>query len=144
MIKKVFCIDDDLMTLKLLDFKIKSSFFGEQIFKFNKAEEALGWLKEKTEHHLFGSAISYPLLIFLDLNLPELNGWQFLDKFTKDYLSAFPGSKVIILSSSVNHQDFRQARNYEIVIDFICKPLRTQDIIKLKENFFLRPFFKEK
>lgn len=139
MIKQVLCIDDDLITLKLLEFNIKSQFFAGQVFKFSGAEDALVWLQNNAPST--PGKESFGLVVFLDLSLPGLNGWQFLNLFLRDHLASFPESKVVILSASVSDEDLLKAKDYGIVIDFIPKPMRANDIQRLKENVALKRYF---
>ncbi len=56
--------------------------------------------------------------IFLDLNMPEMTGWEFLDNLkTKKYCP-----KIVILTSSTSELDVLKAKNYPCVIDYITKP----------------------
>jgi len=66
---------------------------------------------------------SLPDLILLDINMPVLDGWQFMDEFVK--LSPLIKKKitVYIVSSSIDEEDFKKARTYEQVSDFIIKPV---------------------
>jgi len=73
-----------------------------------------------------------PDIILLDINMPVMNGWEFLDEFTR--LKIDPESKcaIFVLSSSVFSEDINRAREYPEVKDFICKPL---DGTKIRELF---------
>ena len=72
----------------------------------------------------------YPHLIFLDLNMPVMNGWEFLDEFVNSLLPKFPDTKVVILSSSANPVDKEKAKLYPIIIGYISKPI-TADLLKM-------------
>jgi CheY-like chemotaxis protein len=66
-----------------------------------------------------------PEYIFLDLNMPDMNGWQFLDKMAEQGIP----NKVIILSSSVSAIDEARAKQYKNVVAFIQKPTRKESLI---------------
>ncbi len=70
---------------------------------------------------------SNPDLILLDLNMPEINGWEFIDQFRK-IKKAIP---VIILTSSVNYSDYNKSKQYSEVVDYIDKPLNKLKIEKI-------------
>ena len=67
-----------------------------------------------------------PELIFLDLNMPELNGWEFLETFSK--ISALTGqrTKVYIITSSIDKNDREKAYTYPCVKGFHSKPLSNE------------------
>lgn len=140
MLKKVFCIDDDLLTLKLIDYSIKNTFFAEKIIKFSKAIEAINYLGLCITENL-SDATTPPQLIFLDINMPQMNGWAFLDEFDKVYVNRLPEIKIVLLSSTVNPEDSRLAGNYPFIIDFIFKPLKNQDLSRLKAHPALSTYF---
>jgi CheY-like chemotaxis protein len=75
---------------------------------------------------------SLPDYILLDINMPIMNGWEFLDEYRR--LNIDPGgkSKIFIISSSVFSNDINKSRSYPLVKDFISKPL---NIDKVKDLF---------
>ena len=64
-----------------------------------------------------------PDFIFLDINMPMMNGFQFLDNLSDQLIEFLHSSKVVMLSSSVDPRDIEKAKHYPIVKDFISKPL---------------------
>lgn len=115
----IFLVDDDpinnLINKRLLG-KVDIS---NNIFIFQDGEDALNQIQDLS--------IEDSVLILLDINMPVLNGWEFLDK----YLEFFPlrKDKIIILSSSIDFLDRQKSQEFRIVSDFIEKPL-TLDKIK--------------
>lgn len=61
----------------------------------------------------------HDVLLFLDLNMPEMNGWEFMDLLLE--INAYP--KIIILTSSTSELDREKAKNYHFVVDYVIKPL---------------------
>lgn len=114
----IFLVDDDpinnLINRRILD-KIG---IGEFIEEFVSAQEALEKIKQLPKKD--------SLLIFLDINMPVLNGWEFLEK----YSALFPERKdrIVILSSSIDYQDRQKAFEYPIVSGFLEKPLSLEKI----------------
>ncbi|MGO4912803.1 response regulator [Leeuwenhoekiella sp. W20_SRS_FM14] len=74
-----------------------------------------------------------PDVIFLDLNMPVVNGWKFLDSLTE----AKNFTKVVILTSSTSEIDREKAQNYTQVIDFLIKPLTKDIMLSLKSKLNL-------
>ena len=75
-----------------------------------------------------------PDYILLDINMPIMNGWEFLDEYTRLNLDPLGKSKIFIISSSVFSNDINRARSYPLVKSFISKPLSVEKIKELFES----------
>src|ERR1700722_10929740 len=73
-----------------------------------------------------------PDYILLDINMPIMNGWEFLDEYKRLNIDHVGKCKIFIISSSVFSNDINKARSYPLVKDFISKPLSVE---KIKEMF---------
>ena len=73
-----------------------------------------------------------PDYILLDINMPLMNGWEFLDEYERLHIDPNGKSKIFIISSSVFSNDINKAKSYPLVKDFISKPLNVE---KIKELF---------
>jgi CheY-like chemotaxis protein len=71
-----------------------------------------------------------PDYILLDINMPIMNGWEFLDEYERLNLGKSGKTKIFIISSSVFNNDINKAKSYSLVKDFISKPL---SVDKIKE-----------
>jgi len=98
--------------------------FSNQLLLYKSAEEALQWLE--------GDGDSPPDIIFLDLNMPEIDGFSFLKNFLNLPEKIKLKSKIVVLTSSNNEKDREQAFSFNNVIQFITKPLKQTDIEELK------------
>ena len=78
-----------------------------------------------------------PDYILLDINMPIMNGWEFLDEYKRLNIDPLGKSKIYIISSSVFSNDINKARSYPLVKDFISKPLNVE---KIKELFGVNEF----
>ncbi len=142
MIKRVFCIDDDQITLTLCDLVIKKAAFADEVLVAKNGKAGLAFFSEYFANRKNNnSKDEAPLIIFLDLNMPVMNGWDFLEDYLMKYSDRIPETKVVILSSTVNPEDFSRANQYEIVIDFINKPLTIEGLEELKQNEYLGQYF---
>ena len=141
MINKVLCIDDDQITLVLCDMVIKKAGFAKEVITANNGKEGISWFSNYFSKNNNTADKQPPAVIFLDLNMPVMNGWDFLEDYLMKYADRLPETKVVIVSSTVNPEDFSRANRYEIVVDFINKPLTTEGLEDLKENEQLSIFF---
>lgn len=141
MINKVLCIDDDEISLILCDMVIKKSAFAREIVTAKNGKEGLDWFSAFFAKKNAEVKQEIPELIFLDLNMPILNGWDFLEVYLMKYAERLPETKVVIVSSTVNPEDFLRANRYNIVIDFINKPLTAEGLNELSEHEELTSYF---
>lgn len=141
MINKVFCIDDDPVTLVLSDIVIKKSGFAKEVITAKNGKEGLDWFSAYFSKSNTTPKPSNPEVIFLDINMPVMNGWDFLEGYLMKYAGRIPETKVVIVSSTVNPEDFLKANRYDIVIDFINKPLTPEGLKELMENKELVAYF---
>ena len=128
----ILCVDDDPITLMLYKKVIVKAEFGDTILFAQNGEEALNLLKKIKNQDTDTSASQIPDLIFLDLNMPVMNGWDFLEHFSKDLCNENKQIKVIILSSTIDPSDYLRAKQYEVVKDFLSKPLTVEMLQNLK------------
>ena len=140
MINKAFCIDDDPVSLALSDIVIKKSEFAREVITAKNGKEGLNWFSVFFERNKAANE-ELPQLIFLDLNMPVMNGWSFLESYLMKYAERIPETKVVIVSATVNPEDFLKANQYDIVIDFINKPLTAEGLANLMQNEQLIHYF---
>ncbi len=139
MINKVLCIDDDQITLILCDLVLKKSGFSDDVKSVFNGREGIEWF---SNHFKIKAPIEdAPQIIFLDLNMPIMNGWDFLQEYEMKYADRLPDTKVVIVSSTVNPEDFSRANKHSLVIDFIHKPMTIDGLTELMENEHLHDFF---
>lgn len=125
MIKTVLCIDDDPIALMVIEICLKKANFAENIVKAGSAGEALEY------YNCIDNPNKIPVMVFLDLNMPVMNGWDFIDSFMLKFPQYLERSKVIILSSSVDPLDKLKASENPLVKMFIPKPISVEALLQI-------------
>lgn len=116
-------IDDDYIFIYATKRILEEVDFCEEIIVFNNGEEALEGLQKISD---LGNKL--PEVIFLDINMPIMNGWEFLDEVIKLPTNNFEKTLIYIMSSSVDPRDLEKVKKYNIVSNYILKPITPNDL----------------
>lgn len=116
-------IDDDPIFIYGTKRIMKEVDFSQEILVYNNGEEAIDGL---TEISKLGEPM--PEVIFLDLNMPIMNGWEFLEEFEKLPNHNKQKTIIYIISSSVDPRDLERVKNYKQVNNYILKPITPNDL----------------
>lgn len=116
-------IDDDPIFIYGTKRLMKEIEFCESIIVYNNGQDALEGLLEISE-----SGQKIPPFIFLDLNMPIMNGWEFLEEFSKIPSNSLKKTTIYIISSSVDPRDLERVKNYKAVNNYILKPITPADL----------------
>ncbi|SFU49572.1 Response regulator receiver domain-containing protein [Pustulibacterium marinum] len=117
-------IDDDPIFIFGTKRIMKLSNFCNDYLVFNNGRQALNELQEliKTQQDL-------PEVILLDLNMPIMDGWQFLDEITKTEITQ--RVTIFIVTSSIDPEDTKKAKTYSQISNYIVKPVTSKNLQKL-------------
>ena len=121
---RVFIIDDDPILRKILFKMLKN--YDEQldVTCYEDGVEAIADLKSVTE---------MPELIFLDINMPIMNAWEFVETYDSLELPRVP---IYILSSSIDQRDISRASSLELIMDYIIKPMKREVLHQICKEVF--------
>jgi CheY-like chemotaxis protein len=140
MISNILMIEDDSITQMLNKLVMKHTQFCDSVEVVSNGDMAIEYLENLILNGT-KTSLKKPDLILLDLNMPVMDGWDFLEMYKQKYALHFPGTKILVLSSSVNPKDEERASQDPFIIGFENKPLSFNSTNSLKELSFLTPFF---
>jgi CheY-like chemotaxis protein len=126
MVDMTVLIDDSDIDLFIQRRFLEVYNFSRELVTYKSAEEALDWLGNINGNHP-------PDVIFLDLNMPNVDGFGFLEGFKSLPDKIREKSRIVVLTSSNSQKDRDQVFTHKNVIQFITKPLKQVDIEELKK-----------
>lgn len=125
-------VDDDKMVLFIHDKMMVHSGFSDSPKSFEDGYETLTYISEhKSDDKKF--------VIFLDVNMPNLDGWEFMEELENRKLDSH--CLVFVVTSSIDTNDKEKAATYDAAIGFVEKPLNIDKLKELKKTKELLPFF---
>jgi len=133
MLNQILCIDDDPITLMLFKKVISRALFSKEIITLQNGEQAVEYFNKIKNNANEDGLLTQPQLIFLDLNMPVMDGWEFLDYFLHPDFFVFNTIKVVILSSTIDPRELERSKKYPMVIDFLPKPI-TKSMLEHLQN----------
>jgi len=114
-------VDDEPFDQMMYERILKRSGLVDQVIGYQYAAEALDYLARPDRSEVD--------VIFLDINMPRMNGFEFLAAATRDLGPAFVKVCVVMLTTSIAPDDRARAASYDAVRDFISKPLSKDDVV---------------
>jgi len=138
MLKRILYIEDDPVTAMLFKMIIRKNEFSESVDVCEDGMKALEYFE-----NLKVTKEEPPQVLFLDLNMPVLTGWEFLDIFKTKFVEDFPNLKILVVSSSVDPNDLQLANKNPMVMSFLSKPIDKIKLNSLKFSPEFKQFFDE-
>lgn len=131
--KRAVIIDDSKIDRYISEAIIKKSSFAKEVLTFNAAEAALAYLSS-----FINDPADFPEIILLDINMPVMDGFDFLDEYTKLPEDLQNRCHVIMISSTNSHEDFNRIKAYPSVCMFFNKPLSDAVLKNIHKNLELK------
>lgn len=121
-IDEVFLVDDDAIVRMVANKILRNIDFKNTISAFENGQEALDEINSRAQKNEFDGS-SQRILVLLDINMPSMDAWGFLDEFTKFEKHIKDHFIISIITSSIDSNDRLKAFSYLEVWDYITKPL---------------------
>lgn len=135
----ILLIDDDDDDNFFHQRAIKKSELDCQIDVCTSGDKAMDYLTNQGEYASRGTDYRRPDLIFLDINMPRVNGWEFLDQYAEsvDANQLDATTIIVMLSNSINADDIDRASANRFVRHYTNKPLKSEGVIEIVKAHFL-------
>lgn len=121
----VVIVDDDAVVLFLHKILIDKTFHSGCSHDFDNAEKALDFILQR-------KICRQPLLVLLDINMPGMTGWHFLEELQEK--ASAENIFVVMITSSINSSDRKKAEQFPVVIEYLEKPLSRKACMQLHEK----------
>lgn len=115
---KVLLVDDDTIYQYIASKTLEATGLTGKIITCSNGEEAYRFLETNKDNPQ-----ELPDIILLDVNMPVMNGWDFLHAFKNLHSASLKDIPIFLVTSSVNDADINYARQFSNVQDYIVKPL---------------------
>ncbi len=131
-VKNACIIDDDEIFRFILKKHIKNQNLAENILCFENGREALEYMKaNRLEND------NLPDVIFLDINMPIMDGWDFVVEYNELKKQIVKDATVFMISSSVDDRDINRAIDSDVISEYVAKPVDKQRISDLMSKSFV-------
>src|SRR6056297_509757 len=121
-------IDDDKIYVNLVKKIIEIKKLSENLLIFKNGMEALDHFKLILEN---ATEDVLPDIIFLDINMPVMDGWEFLNEFIKIKNNFDKKITLYVVSSSIDPRDLERAKSFNLVTDYLIKPIELKKFEKI-------------
>ncbi len=122
-------VDDDEVHQFTLKKQIEFSNLSNEIAVFSDGEEIYTYIENNVDH-----PAKLPDVIFLDINMPIMDGWDFISEYRRIKPRITKEVSIFMVSSSIREEDIRRAKGIPEISDYIVKPISSQTLFNLIQN----------
>lgn len=133
-------IDDDEPTNFIQERVVQRAHCTDNIRVFDDAELALEYLAKSLDSETDNEYYVKPDIIFLDINMPRTNGWEFIEEYKKHTQAEKDGVIILMLSTSLNPDDVQRANSIREIAGFNNKPLTEEKLMQIIKKHYPEKF----
>lgn len=130
-LQSVLLVDDDDTVNFFNEFLLKQLQVSEDIVIRENGQEALGYLTELREQ-----PTEFPELIFLDINMPVMDGFEFLEAYREARMQDKTNALIVMLTTSLHPKDVERANTYPFISEYVYKPLTADKVREIVAKYF--------
>lgn len=130
-INNILLVDDDTVNNFIVINTLNKLDITENVDSVLNGADGIEYIKNMIDNN----PQLIPSIIFLDINMPVMDGWEFLEEFEKFAEDIKKQCKIYMVSSSVYEDDISKSKHYSSVIDFISKPLMREKIMDIYNEY---------
>lgn len=123
----IMVVDDDMIFRESAKMWLNKENLVDEILLFEDGELAIEWLRENIDG-------PKPDMIVLDINMPIMDGWDFLQAFDELNLEGKDAISIVMVSSSINPEDIERAHSNQWLKDYVTKPLTPNKMAELFQD----------
>jgi CheY-like chemotaxis protein len=128
-IQSLCVVDDDVIYQFAVKLTIQQLGLAGQVLTFSNGELAMDYFIENAK-----DASKLPDVLLLDINMPVMDGWDFLNWFSDHKKILQKEIPIFMVSSSIDWRDIERAKGFEEVIDYVSKPLTDGSFFEILEK----------
>ncbi|MCH8554173.1 MAG: response regulator [Schleiferiaceae bacterium] len=123
-LQRTMLVEDDKITTIIVSRMVSSHSDYEEVSTFENGQLAFDYIKS-----IATDPTQYPEVILLDINMPVMDGWEFLDGVSA--ISGVSEIPVAVLTSSIDPEDIEKSQTYKQVLGYYTKPLNDNDLSEI-------------
>lgn len=128
-LKNIILVDDDEIMVYLTKRLVAKTNLVNLSQVFGNGKDIIDYLKEN-----FNNPDLLPEIILLDLFMPVMDGWEFLEEYSQIKPMLTKEITIYVITSSVSASDFDKAKNNKYVADYVVKPMNNEQFIHIMKS----------